>query len=72
MMENSDRLQVQGKSIPDNTNRLRRETGPESGKIELISRKIEPEPGGKIGYEKTQSRVLLRNFKKSRLQSKTK
>jgi hypothetical protein len=49
MMENSDRLQVHGKSIPDNTNRLPRETGPESGKIELISRKIEPEPGGKIG-----------------------
>jgi hypothetical protein len=48
MMENSDRLQVEGKPISDNTNQLLGETGPESGKTEPISGKIEPEPGGKI------------------------
>jgi hypothetical protein len=48
MTENSDRLQVEGKPIPDNTNRLPGKTGPKSGKMELTSRKIEPEPGGKI------------------------
>jgi hypothetical protein len=39
MMENSDRLQVEGKPIPDNTNRLPEKTGPESGKTEPISGK---------------------------------
>jgi hypothetical protein len=32
MTENSARLQVEGKPILDNTNRLPRELGPESGK----------------------------------------
>jgi hypothetical protein len=39
MMENSDRLQVEGKPIPDNTNRLPEKIGPESGKTEPISGK---------------------------------
>jgi hypothetical protein len=39
MTENSDRLQVEGKPILDNTNRLPGETGPKSGKTELISGK---------------------------------
>jgi hypothetical protein len=39
MTENSDRLQVEGKPIPDNTNWLPRKTGPESGKTEPISGK---------------------------------
>jgi hypothetical protein len=49
MMKNANRLQVEGKLIPDNTNWLPRKTGPESEKPEPISGKIEPEPGGKIG-----------------------
>jgi hypothetical protein len=49
MIENLDRLQVEGKLIPDNTNQLPAETRPELGKIEQMSRKIELEPGGKIG-----------------------
>jgi hypothetical protein len=49
MTENSDRLQVEGKSIPNNTNRLPEEKGPESGKTEPISGNIEPEPCDKIG-----------------------
>jgi hypothetical protein len=44
MMENLDRLQVEGKPIPDNTNRLPGETGLESRKIEPISGKIEAKP----------------------------
>jgi hypothetical protein len=36
MMKNSDRLQVEEKPIPDNTNRLPGKTGPESGKTEFI------------------------------------
>jgi hypothetical protein len=49
LMENSDRLQVEGKPILDNTNQLPGEIGLESGKTEPISEKIEPESGGKIG-----------------------
>jgi hypothetical protein len=39
MTENSDRLQVEGKPIPDNTNWLPGKAGPESGKTEPISGK---------------------------------
>jgi hypothetical protein len=49
LMENSDRLQVEGKPILDNMNQLPGEIGLESGKTEPISEKIEPESGGKIG-----------------------
>jgi hypothetical protein len=48
MTENSDRLQVEGKPIPDKTNRLPGKIGPKLGKIEPISGKIEPELGVKI------------------------
>jgi hypothetical protein len=72
MTENSDQLQVEGKPIPDNMNRLPRKTGPESEKTEPISGKIEPEPGHKISYEKKRSRLWLRSFKKSQLQRKMK
>jgi hypothetical protein len=47
MTENFDRLQVEGKPILDNMNMLPRKTGPESGKTEPISKKIELEPDGK-------------------------
>jgi hypothetical protein len=62
MMENSDRLQVEGKPIPDNTNRLPRKTGPESRKTEPISGKIELEPGGKIGLQKEAKPTLVKKF----------
>jgi hypothetical protein len=62
MTENSDRLQVEGKLISDNTNRLPRETGPESGKIEPISGNIEPEPGGKIGLQEEAKLTLVKKF----------
>jgi hypothetical protein len=62
MMENSDRLQVEGKPILDNMNRLPGEIGPESGKTELISGKIEPEPGGKIGLREEAKLTLVKKF----------
>jgi hypothetical protein len=62
MMENSDRLQVEGKPIPDNTNRLPGKTRPESGKTKPISGKIELEPGGKIGLQKEAKPTLVKKF----------
>jgi hypothetical protein len=62
MMENSDRLQVEGKPISDNMNRLPGETGLESEKTEPISGKIEPEPGGKIGLREEAKPTLVKKF----------
>jgi ribonuclease HI len=62
MTKNTDRLQVEGKPIPDNTNRLPRKTGPKSGKTEPISGKIEPEPGGKIGLREETKLTLVKKF----------
>jgi hypothetical protein len=62
MMDNSDRLQVEGKPIPDNTNQLPTKTGLESGKTEPISGKIELEPGGKIGLQKEAKPTLVKKF----------
>jgi hypothetical protein len=62
MTENSDRLQVEGKPIPDNTNRLPGETWPKSRKIEPISEKIEPEPGGKIRLWEQAKPTLVKKF----------
>jgi hypothetical protein len=53
-------------------NRLLGQTGPESGKIELISGKIEPEPGGKIGLREEAKLTLVKKFQEESLQSKTK
>jgi hypothetical protein len=63
MTENSDRLQVEGKPISDNTNRLPGETGPESRKTEPILGKIEPEPGGKIGLREEAKSTLVKKFR---------
>jgi hypothetical protein len=62
MIENSDRLQVEGKPIPDNTNRLPGKTGPESGRTEPISGKMEPESGGKIGLREEAKLTLVKKF----------
>jgi hypothetical protein len=62
LMENSDRLQVEGKPILDNTNQLPGETGLESGKTEPISEKIEPESGGKIGLWEKAKPTLVKKF----------
>jgi hypothetical protein len=63
MTENSDQLQVEGKPIPDNTNQLPGETGPESRKTEPILGKIEPEPGGKIGLREEAKPTLVKKFR---------
>jgi hypothetical protein len=72
MTENLDRLQVEGKPISDNTNRLPEKIRPESRKTEPISEKWNRNQVVKSGYEKKKSRLWLRNFKKSRLQCKMK
>jgi ribonuclease HI len=61
MTENSDQLQIEGKPILDNTNRLPRKTRPESGKTEPISGKTEPEPGGKIRLQEAKL-TLVKKF----------
>jgi ribonuclease HI len=60
--ENSDRLQVEGKPIPDNTNRFPGKIGPESRKTEPISRKIESEPSDKIGSREEAKPTLVKKF----------
>jgi hypothetical protein len=62
MMKNSDWLQVEGKSIPDNTYRLPGETWLESGETESISGKIELELGGKIGLREEAKPTLVKKF----------
>jgi hypothetical protein len=62
MTKNSYRLQVEGKPILDNTNRLPGEKGPESGKTEPISGSIEPEPGDKIGLREEAKPTFVKKF----------
>jgi hypothetical protein len=62
MMENSDRFQVEGKPILDNTNRLPRKIGLESGKTLPIPGEIEVEPGGKIGLPEEANSTLVKKF----------
>jgi hypothetical protein len=81
VLENSNWLQDEEKSIPDNMNQLPGKTGPDSGKTEPElgitepgSSKVESESGKqnqirvlKSGYGKNQNRLRLKGSRKSQL-----